>query len=72
MIRCLAYVFNAIFKSRARLVAENLCLRQQLVVLKRRQVRPQLRNADRRFWVLTLLLAGLDDRVASTPQEDSA
>ncbi len=52
MIRCLAYAFKAVFKSRARLVAENLCLRQQLVVLKRRQARPQLRDADRRFWVL--------------------
>jgi len=52
VIRCLAYAFNAIFKSRARLVAENLCLRQQLIVLKRRQIRPQLRDADRRFWVL--------------------
>ena len=52
MIRYLAYTFQAIFKSRARLVAENLCLRQQLIVLKRRQLRPQLRDADRRFWVL--------------------
>ncbi len=52
MIRSLAYAFIAIFKSRARLVAENLCLRQQLIVLKRRQVRPRLRNQDRRFWIL--------------------
>ena len=52
MIRCLAYAFTAIFKSRARLVAENLCLRQQLVVLTRRQIRPRRRDADRRFWVL--------------------
>ena len=52
MIRCLAYAFKGIFKSRARLVAENLCLRQQLIVLKRRQTRSQLRNADRRFWIL--------------------
>ncbi len=52
MIRCLAYAFKAIFKSRAQFVAENLCLRQQLVVLKRRQVRPLLRDSDRRFWVL--------------------
>ncbi len=52
MIRYLAYAFRAIFKSRARLVAENLCLRQQLVVLKRRQIRPRLRDADRRFWIL--------------------
>ena len=52
MIRCLTYAFTAIFKSRARLAAENLCLRQQLIVLKRRQARPQLRDADRRFWIL--------------------
>ncbi len=56
MFRCLAYAFTAIFKSRARLVAENLCLRQQLVVLKRRQARPQLRDEDRRFWVLACQL----------------
>ena len=31
MIRCLAFAFTAIFKSRARLVAESLCLRQQLI-----------------------------------------
>ena len=53
MIRCLAYVFTAVFKSKAQLVAENLCLRQQLIVLKRRQTRTRLRDADRRFWVLT-------------------
>jgi len=53
MIRCLAYAFTAVFKSKARLVAENLCLRQQLIVLKRRQARPRIRDVDRRFWVLT-------------------
>jgi transposase InsO family protein len=52
MIGCLAYAFTGIFKSKARLAAENLCLRQQLIILKRRQARPQLRDADRRFWVL--------------------
>ncbi len=40
------------FKSRTRLIAENLCLRQQLVVLKRRQLRPRLRDSDRRFWIV--------------------
>ena len=49
MIRYLAYALTAIFKSKSRLVAENLCLRQQLVVLKRRQARPRLRDTDRRF-----------------------
>lgn len=52
MIRYLAYALAAIFKSKSQLVAENLCLRKQLVVLKRRQARPRLRDADRRFWVL--------------------
>ena len=33
-------------------MAENLCLRHQLVVLKRRQARPRIRDTDRRFWVL--------------------
>jgi hypothetical protein len=33
-------------------VAENLCLRQQLIVLQRRQPRPRLLGADRRFWIL--------------------
>jgi putative transposase len=40
------------FKPRPRLIAENLCLRQQLVVLKRKQKRPSLRDRDRRFWLL--------------------
>jgi hypothetical protein len=31
---------------------ENICLRQQLPVLRRRQPRPRIRDADRRFWVL--------------------
>ena len=52
MIRSLASFLAAVFKSKSRLVAENLCLRQQLVVLKRRQARPRTRDADRRFWVL--------------------
>ena len=52
MIRCLACCLTAVVKSKSRLVAENLCLRQQLVVLKRRQARPQIRDADRRFWAL--------------------
>ena len=52
MIRCLVIAFTAIFKSKARLAAENLCLRQQPVVFKRQRARPRLHDADRRFWVL--------------------
>jgi hypothetical protein len=42
----------ACFRSKASLVAENLCLRQQLLVLHRRQARGRLRDADRRFWIV--------------------
>ena len=42
----------AFFKPKAYLVAENLCLRQQLVVMRRKRPRLQLENTDRRFWIL--------------------
>ena len=37
----------------ANLAAENLVLRQQLLVLKRGQKRPQIKKRDRLFWVAT-------------------
>jgi hypothetical protein len=37
---------------KALLIADNLCLRQQLLVLQRRMPRPRLEDADRRFWIL--------------------
>src|SRR5271169_6148049 len=40
------------FRSRRGLVLENLALRQQLVVLKRKQPRPKLGPLDKIFWVL--------------------
>ena len=52
MIRWWVDIISACFNSKAELVAENLCLRQQLAVLKRRQPRPQLRDSDRRFWIM--------------------
>ncbi len=36
----------------ATLTAENLALRQQLIVLKRQQKRPNLKSRDRLFWVI--------------------
>lgn len=39
-------------RSRRRLLAENLALRQQLAVLKRRRPRPKLSPFDKLFWVL--------------------
>jgi len=52
MIRWVGRAIAAWFTTRADLIAENLCLRQQLVVLQRRRPRPRLRDADRRFWIL--------------------
>jgi len=42
----------AAFRSRANLVVENLALRRQLAVLRRRTPRPRLRAVDRAFWVI--------------------
>ena len=47
-----AWAIAAFWRSRAALAAENLCLRQQLLVLRRRQVRLRLSDGDRRFWIL--------------------
>src|SRR3982074_3316356 len=44
------------FRSRRRLLLENLALRQQLAVLKRRQARPTLLPFDKVFWVLACRL----------------
>jgi hypothetical protein len=52
MLRWLGWGIAACFRLRASLVVENICLRQQLLVLRRRQPRPRIRDADRRFWVL--------------------
>ncbi len=52
MIRWVGLAIGAFFKPKARLIAENLCLRQQLLVLQRRHPRPRLEDADRRFWIL--------------------
>ena len=51
-MRWAAWATAAVFKSKASLVAENLCLRQQFLVLQRNRSRPRLRNSDRRFWIL--------------------
>jgi putative transposase len=40
------------FRTRCRLLLENLALRQQLAVLKRKHARPRLAALDKLFWVL--------------------
>src|SRR6516165_4232563 len=52
VFRLLLWAIAAIFTPKTLLIAENLCLRQQLLVLQRRYPRPRLSNADRRFWIL--------------------
>jgi hypothetical protein len=51
VVRFLLSVIAAAFKPRVRLIAEKLCLWQQLLVLLRRRPQPRLSNADRRFWI---------------------
>ena len=42
MFRWLLWAFAAAMRPRVLLVADNLCLRQQLLVLQRRKPRPRL------------------------------
>ena len=48
----IVWAVSALLKPKASLMVENLCLRQQLLVLQRRSPRLRLRNADRRFMIL--------------------
>src|SRR5215510_5061024 len=52
MFRCLLWAIAAAIRPKVLLVADNLCLRQQLVVQQRRKPRPRLEDVDRRFWIL--------------------
>jgi transposase InsO family protein len=46
------YTVLRLFRSRRRLLLENLALRQQLLVLKRSVRKPRLRATDRFFWIV--------------------
>ena len=52
MVRFRVWAISAAFRPRVLLIVENLCLRQQRLVLQRRHPQPQLRNGDRRFWII--------------------
>jgi transposase InsO family protein len=54
-VRLLVWAIAGFFRSRASLVSDNLCLRQQLLVLQRKHTLPRLRDRDRRFWILDSL-----------------
>jgi hypothetical protein len=52
LLRLILAILASLFKSRARLEAENLILRQQINVLRRRMPkRPALKNIDRLLFV---------------------
>src|SRR5215472_11289085 len=51
-LRWLAILIVAAFKERGDLALENLALRQQLGVLRRKKGVPRLRRKDRVFWVV--------------------
>jgi len=51
LLRLVWAVVHALFAKRADLVAENLALRQQLIVLRRKTRRPRLKTKDRVFWL---------------------
>src|SRR5262249_22760668 len=52
VFRGVLWPFPAAIRPRLLLIADNLCLPQQLLVLQRRQPRPRLTDTDRRFWIL--------------------
>ena len=55
MLRFLVWTILAALRPKALLVSENLCLRQQLLVLQRRHPQPRLRSADRQFWIWSMV-----------------
>jgi hypothetical protein len=52
MFRCLLWAIAAVMRPKMLLIADNLCLRQQLLVLKRPNHGPRIKYAHRRFWIL--------------------
>lgn len=52
VVSCFWFMLRAFLLSRINLAAENLALRQQLVVLRRRKPKPTFRNPDRMFWAI--------------------
>jgi hypothetical protein len=51
-LRWLGFLIRATLRERRDLALENLALRQQLGVLKRRKGVPRLKRKDRLFWVV--------------------
>jgi len=52
LLRLLSILATQLFRSRGNLLLENLALRQQLAVLKRRHPQPRFPLSDRWFWMV--------------------
>jgi putative transposase len=52
IIAALTGTMLRVFRTRRNLLLENLVLRQQLTVLKRKRPRPRIAALDKLFWVL--------------------
>ncbi len=59
ILRIILLLVRALFRDRSQLALENLALRQQLAILRRKIVRPRLRHAER---ALLVSLARVWDR----------
>ena len=59
LVKLLSVPVTIFFRSRRDLLLENLALRQQLAVLKRRRSHPRLAVTDRLFWDVLQLLGWL-------------
>jgi len=51
VLQLVTALLRKLLKNRAALVAENLALRHQIVILQRSVKRPRLHRRDRAFWV---------------------
>jgi hypothetical protein len=51
VFRVMIWLIRGLILPRGTLLAENLALRQQLLVYQRRIKRPKLYSSDRHFWV---------------------
>src|SRR4051812_23539813 len=71
LLRSLKVLFTRVFRSRRDLLLENLALRQQLVVLKRRNPRPLVSTSDKQFWVILRRFWPEWKRVNPRPARDS-
>jgi putative transposase len=52
LLKLLAIMAIQIFRSRSDLLLENIALRQQLAVLRRKHPQPRFATSDRLFWVM--------------------